>query len=174
MNCLGLSGSEVMPKYVMVDTISQFRMRYVVEVPDDVEKPIWVCSKGMPCAGKYPCTPEAYASDTVVCEETREFSQENLGETIVSTREVSLEEAIAQYRKDEPTLGEAWDDETIIKNNITEIGFGYNRKEYEEQEEDQWKNQEWYKENNERIDIIGQNGNDGLHYDSDGGLDSFK
>ena len=93
-----------MPKYVMVDTISQFRMRYVVEVPDDVEKPIWVCSKGTPCAGKYPCTPEAYASDTVVCEETREFSQENLGETIVSTREVSLEEAIAQYRKDEPTL----------------------------------------------------------------------
>ena len=41
MNCLGLSGSEVMPKYVMVDTVSQYRMRYVVEGPDDVEKPIF-------------------------------------------------------------------------------------------------------------------------------------
>jgi len=95
-----MSGGEVMPKYVMVDTISQFRMRYVVEVPDDVENP---------SEGKYPCTPEVYASDTVVCEDTREFSQEHLGETIVSTREVSLEEAIAQFRKDEPMFGETWD-----------------------------------------------------------------
>ena len=153
-----------MPKYVMVDTISQFRMRYVVEVPDDVEKPIWVCSKGTPCAGKYPCTPEVYASDTVVCEDTREFSQEHLGETIVSTREVSLEEAIAQWRKDNGAGYDVWGDELVVKNSITEIGF--NRKEYEKQEE--------WEENNERMDIIGQNGNDGLHYDSDGGLDSFK
>ena len=114
-----------MSKYVMVDTVSQYRMRYVVEVPDDVERPLWICSKGTPCEGTYPCTPEIYASDTVVCEEAKEFSQEYIGETIVSTREVSLEEAIAQYRKDEPTLGEAWDDELIIKNAITPIGFGY-------------------------------------------------
>ena len=120
-----------MSKYVMVDAISQFRMRYVVEVPDDVENP---------SEGKYPCTPEQYASDTVVCEDTREFSQEHLGETIVSTREVSLEEAIAQWRKDNGAGYDVWGDELVIKNSITEIEF--NRKKYEEQEEERWRNSE--------------------------------
>ena len=115
-----------MSKYVMVDTISQFRMRYVVEVPDDVENPI----------GRYPCTPESYASDSVVCEDVREFSQEHLGETIVSTREVSLEEAIAQWRKDNGDVFDAWSDELVVKNSITEIGF--NSKEYYETEEEKW------------------------------------
>ena len=120
-----------MSKYVMVDAISQFRMRYVVEVPDDVENP---------GEDKYPCTPEEYASDSVVCEDTREFSQEHLGETIVSTREVSLEEAIAQWRKDNGTTFDVWGDELVVKNSITEIGF--NRKEYEKQEEERWRNEE--------------------------------
>jgi len=101
-----------MSKYVMVDAISQFRIRYVVEVPDDVENP---------GEDKYPCTAETYAMDTVTCEEATEFSQHHLGETIISSREVTLEEALAQYRKDEPTLGEAWDDSVIIKNAITPI-----------------------------------------------------
>jgi hypothetical protein len=109
-----------MSKYVMVDTISQFRMRYVVEVPDDVEN----------------CTPEQYASDSVVCEDVREFSQEHLGETIVSTREVTLEEAIAQWRKDNGGAFDVWSDELVVKNSITEIGF--NSKEYYETEEEKW------------------------------------
>jgi hypothetical protein len=117
-----------MPKYVMIDTVSQFRMRYVVEVPDDVENP---------SGGKYPCTPEEYASDTVVCEQTREFSQEHLGETIVSTREVSLEEAIAQWRKDNGGAFDSWSDELVVKNSITEVGF--NREEYYEAEEQRWR-----------------------------------
>lgn len=145
-----------MSKYVMVDAISQFRMRYVVEVPEDVEN----------------CTPEQYASDSVVCEDVREFSQEHIGETIVSTREVSLKEAIAQWRKDNGSVFNSWSDELVVKNAITEIAF--NRKEYEAEEEERWKNKEWYEENNERIDIVGQNGNDGLHYDSDSGSESFK
>src|SRR5210317_359322 len=116
-----------MSKYVMVDTISQFRMRYVVEVPDDVENP---------SEGKYPCTPEQYASDSVTCEDVREFSQEHLGETIVSTREVSLEEAIAQWRKDNGGAFDSWSDELVVKNSITEIGF--NREEYYEAEEKRW------------------------------------
>jgi hypothetical protein len=102
-----------MSKYVLVDAISQFRMRYVVEVPDDCENPL--------DPNLYPVTPEGYAMDTVACDEAKEFSQEHLGETIVSTREVTLEEAIAQYRKDEPMIGSAWDDETIIKNAITTL-----------------------------------------------------
>ena len=114
-----------MSRYILVDAISQFRMRYVVEVPDDCEKPTE--------EGLYPCTPEQYAMDTVTCEEAKEFTQEHLGETIVSTREVTLEEAIAQYRKDEPTLGEAWSDDGIIKNAITPIGHSEQEKMKEEE-----------------------------------------
>jgi hypothetical protein len=117
-----------MSKYVLVDAISQFRMRYVVEVPDDCENP---------GEGKYPCTPEEYAMDTVTCEDAKEFTQHHLGETIVSAREVTLEEAIAQYRKDEPTLGVAWSDDGIIKNAITPIG--YSEREKMAQEEALWK-----------------------------------
>jgi len=107
----------------MVDSISLFRMRYVVEVPDDVEQ------------GKYPCTPEDYAKDSVTCEDAREFSQEHLDEVISSVREVTKEEALEQFRKDHNYLS-SWSDELIVKNGFTEIGF--NRKKYEEEEEKKW------------------------------------
>jgi len=109
---LARAKKENVSKYIMVDTVSMFRIRYCVEVPDDLEN----------------CTPETYASDTVVCEDAKEFTQDHLDEVIVSTREVTLEEAIAQFRKDEPTLGEAWDDEIIIKNAITPIGHSEREK----------------------------------------------
>jgi hypothetical protein len=63
-----------MSKWVMVEAISTFRMRYLVEAPDE--------------------HPE-YALDTVTTNDANEFSQEHLGETIVSHRVVSEEEAIA-------------------------------------------------------------------------------
>lgn len=59
--------------WVLVDTVSQFRMRYLVQVPAD--------------------HPE-YALDTVTLNEAKEFSQAHLGETIVSHRVVSTEEAL--------------------------------------------------------------------------------
>jgi hypothetical protein len=59
---------------VMVECVSMFRMRYVVEVPK----------------GK-----SEWALDTVTCNEAKEFSQEHIGEDIVSHRVVSKEEAIA-------------------------------------------------------------------------------
>jgi len=62
-----------MSKWVMVETISQYRMRYMVEAPD--------------------AHPE-YALDTVTSEEAKEFSQLWLGETIVSHRVVTEEEAL--------------------------------------------------------------------------------
>lgn len=61
-------------EWVLVDCVSQFRMRYLVEVPK---------GKG------------EYALDTVVMQEAKEFSQEHLGETIVSHRVVSKKEALA-------------------------------------------------------------------------------
>lgn len=107
-----------MSRYVLVDTVSQFRMRYCIEVPDDVENP---------AEGLLPCTPEEYASDTVVCEDAKEFGQEHLGETIVSTREVTLEEALAQHRKDNEWCS-SWSDEHIMKSAITEIGHSEREK----------------------------------------------
>lgn len=59
--------------WVMVECISTFRERYMVEAPAD--------------------HPE-FALDTVVCNEAKEFSQQHLGETIVSHRVVSQEEAL--------------------------------------------------------------------------------
>jgi len=59
--------------WVMVECISTFRERYMVEAPAD--------------------HPE-YALDTVAMNEAKEFSQQHLGEQIVSHRVVSEEEAL--------------------------------------------------------------------------------
>lgn len=115
-----------MSKYVMVDAVSQFRMRYVIEVPDDVENPS--------DPSLHPITPEEYAMDSVTCENAKEFTQKHIGETIIDAREVTLEEVIAQFRKEEPILGQ-WDDELIKKNTITPIGYD---QEEEDRKFDQW------------------------------------
>ena len=127
-----------MSKYVMIDAISQFRMRYVVEVPDDVGEELYFKDG----TRSFPITPEEYAMDTVVCEDAKEFTQKHLGETIVSAREVTIEEAVAQFRKDEPMF--EWDDEIIIKNAITPIG--HSEREKIAQEEQLWREEnkaEW-------------------------------
>ncbi len=78
-----------MSKWVLVDTISQYRMRYLVEAPDDHLE---------------------YALDTVTMEEAKEFSQEWLGETIFSHRIVSEKEALQIFDKDNSYL-KNWTDE---------------------------------------------------------------
>lgn len=60
-------------EWVLVECISTFRERYMVEVP-----------KGE----------ELWALDTVVMNEAKEFSQKHLGETIVSHRVISEEDAL--------------------------------------------------------------------------------
>lgn len=64
---------EAKTEWVLVDCVSTFRMRYMVEVP-----------KGQ----------ELWALDTVTMHEAKEFSQEHLGETIVSHRVVTEKEAL--------------------------------------------------------------------------------
>jgi hypothetical protein len=66
-------------QWVLVEAVSTFRMRYMVEVPE----------------GK-----DEWALDTVVMEEAKEFSQKSLGETIVSHRVVSYDEAIRMCDED--------------------------------------------------------------------------
>jgi len=107
-------------------------MRYCVEVPDDVGEEMYFKDG----TRSFPCTPEEYASDTVVCEEAKEFSQFHVGESIISTREVTLEEAIALHRKDNQWCS-SWSDEVIIKNAITEIG--HNEREKMEEEDARFK-----------------------------------
>lgn len=75
-------------EWVLVETVLTYRMRYCVEVP----------------VGK-----AEYALDTVSMEEAKEFSQKALGETIVSHRVVSEEEALALCREDNDYLS-TWDD----------------------------------------------------------------
>jgi hypothetical protein len=85
-------------EWVMVECISQFRHRYVVEVPK----------------GK-----AEYALDTVTMNEAKEMSQFHLGEVIVSHRVVSEDEAIAQAYEDNDYLL-SWSEDKIKKTLFTQ------------------------------------------------------
>lgn len=88
-------------KYVLVEAIQQYRMRYVVELDEDA--------------------PAEWALDTVTTHEAKELSQLDLGETIVSHRVLSgLDEALSIARADEPNVAGKWNDETIIRAHITQ------------------------------------------------------
>lgn len=69
-------------KYVIVDAVSTFHMRYVVELDKD--------------------SPKEWAHDSVVMGEAVEFSQKHLDETIVTSRSVSKKDALKLARKDNP------------------------------------------------------------------------
>jgi hypothetical protein len=76
-------------EFVLVEAVSTFRMRYMVEVP--VGKADW-------------------ALDTVTMNEAEEFSQEHLGEQIVSHRVISKEDALALCDADNDYT-KTWNDE---------------------------------------------------------------
>lgn len=83
--------------WVAVDTVSMFRMRYMVQVP--ASNPEW-------------------ALDTVTCEEAKEFSQVHVGETIMSHRVVSEEEALKICDEDNDYL-KSWSTEKKIDSLFT-------------------------------------------------------
>lgn len=84
-------------EWVLVECVSTFRERYMVEVPK----------------GK-----AEWALDTVTMNEAKEFSQEHIGEQIISHRVVTKEEALALCDKDND-YGSSWDKEIKIKNFFT-------------------------------------------------------
>lgn len=84
-------------EWVLVECVSTFRERYMVEVPK----------------GK-----AEWALDTVTMNEAKEFSQEHIGEQIISHRVVSKDEALSLCDKDND-YGSSWDEETKIKNFFT-------------------------------------------------------
>ena len=95
-----MTKKETTTEWVLVEAISQFRERYMVEVPK----------------GK-----ELWALDTVTMNEAKEFSQEHLGETIVSHRVVSLEEALVLCDKDNDYCS-AWSSDKKIDAFFTKEG----------------------------------------------------
>ena len=95
-----MTKKEATTEWVLVECISTFRERYMVEVPK----------------GK-----ELWALDTVTMNEAKEFSQEHLGETIVSHRVVSLEEALVLCDKDNAYCL-AWSDDKKMDAFFTKEG----------------------------------------------------
>jgi len=90
-------------EYVVVTTVSQFRMRYVMHT-DDLQK-------------LNPDTrvdPIEWAEDTVTCDECEEFSQEHLGEVIVDSSTLTEEEMLDLFNEDNDYLSE-WSDEYKIE-----------------------------------------------------------
>ena len=84
-------------EFVIVECVSTFRMRYVVEVP----------------AGK-----TEWALDTVTMNEAEEFSQVHIGEQIMSHRVVTKEEVIALSDIDNEYT-KSWTDEKKIEVFVT-------------------------------------------------------
>jgi hypothetical protein len=84
-------------EFVLVETIYQFRQRYLVEVPKDEYE---------------------WALDTVVGEDAKEFSQKQLGETIVSHRIIDKDDIIPLCDEDND-YAKSWDDELKLKTFVT-------------------------------------------------------
>lgn len=90
---------------VLVEAISTFRIRYMVEVPIGTDyfgndKKLW-------------------ALDTVTMEEATEFSQLHLGEQIVSHRVVTQDEALELCDQDNEYCADEWSTDHKIKTFFT-------------------------------------------------------
>ena len=91
-------------QWVLVECVSTFRERYMVEVP-----------KGTDEYGK---DKALWALDTVTMNEAKEFSQEHIGEQIISHRVVSRDEALTMCDQDNE-YSSSWDNDLKIKNFFT-------------------------------------------------------
>lgn len=86
------------PMYI-VETVSTFRMRYVVS-----------------------CLSAEHAMDTVTMNEAPEMSQLHLGEQIISARKISHDEFIRIHDEDNDYL-QSWDIATKYKNFVHEVDY---------------------------------------------------
>jgi hypothetical protein len=90
---------KIKTEFVLVECVSMFRERYVVEVPKDHSE---------------------WALDTVVMQEATEFSQEHIGENIISHRVMSKEEVLALCDVDND-YAKRWSDEYKFKTFVTKV-----------------------------------------------------
>lgn len=86
-------------EWVLVETVSQFAMQYLVQVPK----------------GK-----KDWALDTVTCQEAKEFGQKYLGETIISHRVVTKEEALV-LSDEINDYSTSWSDEQKVEAFFTHL-----------------------------------------------------
>ena len=91
---------------VLVECVSMFRMRYLVEVPIGTDN--------------YGYDKKDWALDTVTMEEAKEFSQHHIGETIVSSRVLSKEEALTLCDQDND-YAKSWPEEKKIEQFFTTV-----------------------------------------------------
>jgi hypothetical protein len=91
-------------QWVLVEAISTFRTRYMVEVPVGIDD--------------YGNNKKDWALDTVTMEDAKEFSQLHLGDHIVSHRVVTKEEALVICDQDNE-YGSTWDTALKIENFFT-------------------------------------------------------
>ena len=91
-------------QWVLVETISTFSERYMVEVPTGIDD--------------YGKDKVEWALDTVTMEEAKEFSQEHIGELIVSHRIVTKDEALSLCDKDN-AYTMSWSEEQKINTFFT-------------------------------------------------------
>ena len=84
-----------MTKLVMVETLSQFRHRYIVELPDNAENN-WA------------------VEDVIITGGVEEFSQTHLGELDFSSREITKEEYLRLFDEDVSYCRD-WSEEQKLK-----------------------------------------------------------
>ena len=84
-------------EFVIVECLQSFRTRYVVEVP--IGEKDW-------------------ASDTVIMNEAKEFSQESMGEMIISSR-VIKEDEILQLCDEDNDYSRNWNDDHKFNTFVT-------------------------------------------------------
>jgi len=108
-----------MSKYVMVEAASIFKMKYCIEVPDEVEDKDLL----------------DHVEKQVSAGDTLEFTQRHIGEIVEDYTIVTKNEIIEQFRSEEPYFA-SWGEDLIMRQ-VTPIGF--NRDEYDKEEERQWR-----------------------------------
>ena len=91
-------------QWVLVETISTFRERYMIEVPTGIDN--------------YGKNKIDWALDTVTMQEAKEFSQEHIGELIISHRVVTKKEALSLCDKDNDYT-KSWSEEHKINTFFT-------------------------------------------------------
>jgi len=90
----------VKKEWVLVECVQSYRMRYMVEVPE----------------GK-----SEWALDTVSMHQAKEFSQQDIGETIVSHRVISEEDALQLCDVDNDYC-KSWNEHLKVKSFFTKEG----------------------------------------------------
>jgi|TARA_B110000977_G_scaffold163780_1_gene209878 hypothetical protein len=87
-------------EYVVVDTVSVFKQRYIIPV-DEIAK--W--NEDVKCTDKLA---KEWAQEAVDAEEVKEFSQRWLQEIIVNTDFADTQKALDLFKQDNTELSKEW------------------------------------------------------------------